>query len=272
MKVAIYTIAKNEEAHVEKWFNSVLEADYHLICDTGSSDKTVKTAQALGIRTERISVQPWRFDDSRNAALALLPDDVDYCISLDMDEVLVPGWRDLLQDAFDAGIQWPKYDEATQEFHRYLSFSDYYYPAEQSEALRFLAIMNPESAEHYFSLSAEKDPTSREPLLDLSQYYSDRSEWTNSLNSAREALKITNQQIGHTANFASWSWRPHDLIALASYYLGDFSTALEHGQLALGYLPEDPRLLKNLDFYLEKTSIGSAKPDKNNSKESKLSA
>lgn len=370
MKVAIYTIAKNEEAHVEKWFNSVLEADYHLICDTGSSDKTVKTAQALGIRTERISVQPWRFDDSRNAALALLPDDVDYCISLDMDEVLVPGWRDLLQDAFDAGIQWPKYDyvfgwasvgvpstifegikihprwgvrwkypiheipvacqgvfhkwgktsiqmhhfqdaskprssyfpmleiavqedpqsarlayylareyyylkryeEATQEFHRYLSFSDYYYPAEQSEALRFLAIMNPESAEHYFSLSAEKDPTSREPLLDLSQYYSDRSEWTNSLNSAREALKITNQQIGHTANFASWSWRPHDLIALASYYLGDFSTALEHGQLALGYLPEDPRLLKNLDFYLEKTSLGSAKPDKNNSKESKLSA
>jgi tetratricopeptide (TPR) repeat protein len=43
------------------------------------------------------SIKPWRFDDARNTALALLPDDIDMCIALDMDEVLMPGWREELE-------------------------------------------------------------------------------------------------------------------------------------------------------------------------------
>ena len=35
MKVAIYTIALNEEQFVEKWYESAKEADYLLIADTG---------------------------------------------------------------------------------------------------------------------------------------------------------------------------------------------------------------------------------------------
>lgn len=350
MKVAVYTIAKNEEAHVKNWRDSVIDADYQLICDTGSTDNTVGVARELGIRVEEIRIAPWRFDDARNASLALLPDDIDYCIALDMDEVLLPGWRNLLQEAFEAGIEWPKYDyvfgwasdgvpstifegikihprwgvrwkypihevpvacqdvfhksgktsiqmhhfqdalksrthyfamlqaavkedphsarlsfylareffyyqryqEATKEFKRYLIFTDYFYPEEQSEAFRLLALMNPDKAEEYLLESSKKDPNSREPLLDLSQYYSDKKNWLQSLELAKNALNITNQQIGHTANFASWTWRPHDLIALASYYLGDYSTALEHGKIALSYLPEDLRLKKNLSFYVEK--------------------
>ena len=39
MKVAVYTIALNEEQFVERWYNSVKdEADYLLIADTGSTD------------------------------------------------------------------------------------------------------------------------------------------------------------------------------------------------------------------------------------------
>ena len=103
MKVAIYAIALNEEKHVKRWYESSKEADYHIIADTGSTDDTVKIAQELGIQTYRISIKPWRFDDARNAALALVPTDADYCIILDMDEVLSPGWRDELQKAYDVG-------------------------------------------------------------------------------------------------------------------------------------------------------------------------
>ena len=71
MKVAIYTIALNEEIHVERWYNSSKEADYHIIADTGSSDRTVEIANSLGIQVHHISIKPWRFDDARNAALAL---------------------------------------------------------------------------------------------------------------------------------------------------------------------------------------------------------
>lgn len=98
MKIAVYTIAKNEEKNIQQWYDSAKDADYLFIADTGSTDKTVNTARKLGIKVAKISINPWRFDDARNAALALLPDDIDMCISLDMDEVLAPGWREALEE------------------------------------------------------------------------------------------------------------------------------------------------------------------------------
>jgi glycosyltransferase involved in cell wall biosynthesis len=97
MKIAVYTIALNEEKFVERWYESAKEADYLLIADTGSTDKTKRIAKKLGIKVIDISINPWRFDDARNAALASLPADIDMCVSLDMDEVLVKGWREHLE-------------------------------------------------------------------------------------------------------------------------------------------------------------------------------
>lgn len=109
MKVAVYTIALNEEKFVDSWYQSAKDADYLLIADTGSSDNTARRAQKLGINVYSISVKPWRFDDARNAALALLPDDIDYCIALDMDEQLQPGWKEALLKAHEAGWTRPRY-------------------------------------------------------------------------------------------------------------------------------------------------------------------
>ena len=107
MKVAVYTIALNEEKHVERWYNSAKDADYLLIADTGSTDKTVEIAKSLGINVIQIKIDPWRFDDSRNAALAALPPDIDYCVSLDMDEVLVGDWKKDLPEALKFNITRP---------------------------------------------------------------------------------------------------------------------------------------------------------------------
>jgi glycosyltransferase involved in cell wall biosynthesis len=109
MRVAVYTIALNEEQFVKPWFESAKEADYLLIADTGSSDKTVATAKKLGINVQQIFVNPWRFDNARNAALALLPPDIDYCIALDMDEILLPGWRKHLEEAHKNKWTRPRY-------------------------------------------------------------------------------------------------------------------------------------------------------------------
>ena len=97
MKIAVYTIAKNEEQFVESWYNSAKDADYLLIADTGSTDNTVELAKSLGINVINVNVSPWRFDDARNASLAAIPLDIDYCIALDMDEVLIEGWREELE-------------------------------------------------------------------------------------------------------------------------------------------------------------------------------
>jgi glycosyltransferase involved in cell wall biosynthesis len=109
MKVAVYAIALNEEQFVEKWYESAKEADYLLIADTGSTDSTVAKAEALGINVIKISINPWRFDDARNASLSTIPSNIDYCIALDMDEVILPGWRQELEKALADEVTRPRY-------------------------------------------------------------------------------------------------------------------------------------------------------------------
>jgi len=108
MKIAVYTIAKNEEQFVESWYNSCKEADHHFILDTGSTDDTVSKARELGIHVEVKTFDPWRFDHSRNYSLQQLPHDIDLCIALDMDEVMVDGWRKHL-DSLPADVTRPRY-------------------------------------------------------------------------------------------------------------------------------------------------------------------
>ena len=109
MKIAIYTICKNEEKYIEKWYESSRDADYHILADTGSTDETIKVARSLGITVVQIFINPFRFDDARNASLAVVPADADYCIALDADEVLALGWREPLEKAFAKGIDRPTY-------------------------------------------------------------------------------------------------------------------------------------------------------------------
>ena len=99
---------------MKRWFDSAQGADLILIADTGSTDKTRELARALGIAVYEISVKPWRFDVARNASLALIPEDIDLCIQLDLDEVLQENWRPALEDAWNTGNVWPIYKHVTE--------------------------------------------------------------------------------------------------------------------------------------------------------------
>lgn len=104
MNIAVYAIAKNEAHHVGRFLSSIIDrADSITVLDTGSDDGTYASLQARqdqGVRVHRATVSPWRFDDARNVALSLVPNDADVCIALDLDEVLLAGWREALEDAW----------------------------------------------------------------------------------------------------------------------------------------------------------------------------
>jgi glycosyltransferase involved in cell wall biosynthesis len=102
MKIAVHTIVKNESERLHGWAASAQDADLLVVADTGSTDDTVKTCEAFGIEVHRIHVDPWRFDIARNAALALLPADIDLVVTLDADEILVGDWRGALERAVEA--------------------------------------------------------------------------------------------------------------------------------------------------------------------------
>lgn len=99
----VYAVSKNEEQFVERFCNSAKDADYILIADTGSTDRTADLAFECGAVVHDIYISPWRFDLARNASLALIPRNIDICISLDLDEVLEPGWKEKIEAVWIPG-------------------------------------------------------------------------------------------------------------------------------------------------------------------------
>lgn len=108
--LAVYGIYKNEEQHMERFLRSVQTADEIVLCDTGSTDQTnqiisqfKETHPHVNLRVYSICVSPWRFDDARNTSLSLVSPDIDLCISLDIDQYLMDGWKEYLIDNWEVG-------------------------------------------------------------------------------------------------------------------------------------------------------------------------
>jgi len=102
MKIYIYSIAKNEEKFAKRFIDSCKGADKVIVCDTGSTDNTKKILQENGAEVYDIQVSPFRFDLARNMALSYC-NDADVVIALDLDEVLLDGWREKIEKNWTEG-------------------------------------------------------------------------------------------------------------------------------------------------------------------------
>ena len=111
MKIVVYAIAKNENSFVDRWMDSMSEADQVVVLDTGSDDGTAERLRARGAQVTVERIVPWRFDRARNRSLELVPEDADVCVCTDLDEVFHPGWRSALE-----GVWTP---ETRQASYRY---------------------------------------------------------------------------------------------------------------------------------------------------------
>lgn len=350
MKIAVYAISKNESAFVERFCSSAKDADLILIADTGSTDNTVQLARACGATAPEICISPWRFDKARDAALALIPKDIDICISLDLDEVLEHGWREEIERVWQPdttrlryrfdwgagvvfysdkihsrhGYHWhhpchealrpdarikevtvqtdrllvthypdhtksrgqyidllelsvkedphcprnafyyareltfyQRWPDAILALKRYLDMPSATWAVERSYAMRLLgqaydAVGEIQEAQSWLEKSAKTDPNAREPLLALSDLARRTEQWELSYHNAKAALQITDQQSVYTMDPAAWGAKPHDLLALAAYYLGKYDEAARHGQIACELDPKNSRLAQNMKFYVAK--------------------
>ena len=101
--VCVYAICKNESAFVDRWMDSMSEADGVYVLDTGSDDDTVECLRSRGVDVKVENITPWRFDTARNRSLELVPEDADICVCTDLDEVFHPGWRETLEEVWTKG-------------------------------------------------------------------------------------------------------------------------------------------------------------------------
>ncbi len=97
-KICVYAIAKNEIKFIERWHNSVKEADYICVLDTGSTDGSFEKFKELGIITKQKVYSSFRFDVARNDSMKLIPPNATICVCVDIDEIFEPGWSKILKD------------------------------------------------------------------------------------------------------------------------------------------------------------------------------
>lgn len=112
-KICVYAICKNESKFISKWLNSMQEADYIVVLDTGSTDGTFEQLKADSrvTRIEQKIIDPWRFDVARNESMKLCPEDANILICTDFDELLTEGWAEELRSKWQEGT--------TRGFYKY---------------------------------------------------------------------------------------------------------------------------------------------------------
>lgn len=89
--------------------DSMSEADWVCVLDTGSTDSTVEKLRARGAIVEQKIIDPWRFDVARNESMTLIPPEADICCCIDLDEQFRPGWRAVLETAWSSDATRARY-------------------------------------------------------------------------------------------------------------------------------------------------------------------
>lgn len=109
-KIVVYAISKNEEKFVDRWVESMKEADEIYVLDTGSTDQTVSKLKKYGVKVKTKIINPWRFDVARNESLELVPEDVDICVCTDLDEIFEEGWRKKIEEQWQENTNRARYN------------------------------------------------------------------------------------------------------------------------------------------------------------------
>lgn len=263
LKIAVYAIAKNEEKFVDRWVDSMQEADAIYVADTGSNDNTVEKLKRRGVIVHSVSLDVWRFDEARNLSLSFVDEDVDVCVCTDLDEVFDKGWRAEIEKAWTKDVTtrmrykyiWSFGKDGTpqtvfyiEKIHARFGFRwihpvhevlEYFGNATDSYADNFNILLK-----HY--PDAEKSRSQYLPLLELSvkespeddrnvhylgREYMFYSRWDDCIKTLKYHLKMPNARW-RDERCASMRY-----ISRAYYNKGDFSKASKWLYRAIGEAP-----------------------------------
>lgn len=88
MKIAASMIVKNEEVMLPDCLKSIRSVDKVFIADTGSTDRTIEIAKRFKCVVDTSYKWNDNFSEARNHALKMIPDEYEWILIIDADEVL----------------------------------------------------------------------------------------------------------------------------------------------------------------------------------------
>ena len=142
------------------------------------------------------------------------------------------------------------YVQAIQQLERHLAMPNATWAEERSASMRYAAksyeALGLYDAAQNWLYRACAESSTREPLVDMAAFQYRRGNMYGTAYFANAALQITNKQLNYITSDEAWSALPHDLLAVASWYLGDKKTAKEQSRIACQLNPDDARLQMNM--------------------------
>ena len=226
MKIAVYAIALNEAKHAKRWADATKDADIRIVADTGSTDGTQELLRAEGVIVHEINVKPFRFDDARNASLALVPSDVDMCLSLDLDEIpdedlfkeIRKAWTPEVNRmwlTWETGYEWQNNNRLhSRQGYRWLKpchevteyYGDFFGGEEKSITLDLTVTHKPDDSKSrsqylpMLEMAVAEDPKDARMWAYLCREYFFLEKWRKTIEAAEEMLKAGGWYIERAAS------------------------------------------------------------------------
>lgn len=105
-KTAVYTILKNEYKNIERWLYYADPFDYKVLLDTGSTDGSWELLQEYSTKDPKLIIEqkifdPWHFSIARNYNMTMIPEEVSWCLSPDLDEYYSINTHDEMETIID---------------------------------------------------------------------------------------------------------------------------------------------------------------------------
>jgi glycosyltransferase involved in cell wall biosynthesis len=225
MKIAVYAIALNEAKHAKRWADATKDADIRIVADTGSTDGTQELLRAEGVIVHDISVKPFRFDDARNASLALVPDDIDMCLSLDLDEIpdedlfkeIKKVWNPEINRmwiTWETGFEWQNNNRLHSRYgYRWVKpchevteyYGDFFGGEEKSAVVHSVVRHRPDDSKSrsqylpMLQMAVAETPQDARMWAYLAREYFFHSKWKETIEAAEEMLKAGGWYIERAA-------------------------------------------------------------------------
>ena len=159
-----------------------------------------------------------------------------------------------LQICFWLGREYMWADQRQQGVElllRYLDLPSSAWAEERSEAMRYLARMQPEKRMLWLDKARLEAPHRREIWLDLAEEFHGQADWLNLFWAASQGIENTRRTGSYLDERNCWGFRLYDLGAIAAWHLNVLDRAVELGRAALELDPSNQRLKNNLDYFVK---------------------
>jgi hypothetical protein len=135
---------------------------------------------------------------------------------------------------------------------RYLTLPASTWTEERSEAMRYLARMQPGRRMDWLDRARIEAPHRRETRLDLAEELHGLADWPNLFWACTNGIEKTWRTGSYLDDNHCWGFRLYDLGAIAARHLNVMDRAVEWGEKALELDPGNERLKNNRDFFIHR--------------------